>query len=130
MSLMNKGDMKKGLSGGTKLLNDFIAPAIGGVAGFLSGDSFLGVRALVRSIVNSSGISTALPILSSLDISSFIAAGVYAGLGAVVSGLKFGGSIIGALFTAASWYFYAAACRLMLNGILSGITNVKSNMGG
>jgi len=130
MGLVNKGDMKKGLKGGTRVLTEFIAPAVGGVAGFLGGDQFLGIQGVVKSLVTSSGISTALPVLTSLDISAFIAAGIYAGLGAVVSGLKFGGGAIGAIFIAGSWYFYAVACRLCLNGVLSGISNVKASVGG
>lgn len=125
---ITKGDMNKGISSMTTVMTKYIAPLGGGVAGFVAADSFLGVRNLFSSLIAESGIADALPIVGSIDISAFIAAAVYATGGAVISTMKFGGNILGALFTALSWYCYGAALRLAITGLVTGFSTISATV--
>lgn len=128
MTFVTKSDMTKGVKSMTKIMTEYVAPFAGGIGGFVAADNFLGVKSLIQTLIADSGIGDALPIVGSLDISSFIAAGIYAAAGAVVSGMKFGGNIVEALFQALSWYCYGAALRLAMNGLIGGIGTIKGTV--
>lgn len=125
---ISKGEVNKGVKSMTKVMTDYIAPLAGGIGGFVSGDSFLGVKSLFNSLLADSGITGALPILGSIDISAFVAAAVYASAGAVVSTLKIGGTIVGALFSGLSWFFYGAALRLGIEGLVGGFQTISTTV--
>lgn len=124
MGLLNKSDLNKGTKQLTQVMNNVIAPVVGGVSGFLTPD-FIGINGLVSEVLESTGVLEMLPVVGSLDIASFITAAVYAGIAVIVSRVTFGGMFIKSIFIALTWYFGAAALRNAINGLVGGISAVR-----
>lgn len=125
---VTKSEVNKGVKSMTGVMEKYVAPLGGGIAGFMAADSFLGVKGLFQTLISDSGIMDAFPIVGSFDIASFVAAGIYAAAGAVVSAIKMGGTVMGILFGALSWYCYGAALRLAIEGLIGGITTIKTSV--
>ena len=123
MGLIKQSDLTKGTKQLTSIGTNLIAPAVGGIAGFMNPD-FIGVKALISEVMTSTGLFEALPVIGSLDITSFITAAAYAGLAVVISRISFGGWVFKTMFVGLTWFFGASALRNAIDGLTGGIKSI------
>ena len=125
LGLIKQTDLTKGTKQLTQLGTSIIAPVVGGIAGFLNPD-FIGIKALISEVMSTTGLFETLPVIGSLDITSFITAAVYGGLAVVISRISFGGWVFKTLFVGLTWFFGASALRNAIDGLTGGIRSISA----
>ena len=128
LGLIKQTDLTKGTKQLTAIGTNIIAPVVGGIAGFMNPD-FIGIKALISEVMTSTGIFEALPVIGSLDITSFITAAAYAGLAIVISRISFGGWVFKTMFVGLTWFFGASALRNAIDGLTGGIRSIGTLAG-
>lgn len=125
MALVTATKLKQGTKRLTSFFGDFMAPAIGGIAGFVAPD-FLGLSGITSFVIDSTNLIGFLPIIGSLDISGFIASAIYAGVAVALFKFRTKGTAIGGLMNGLIWYFGASAFRLALDALVNSLRTVRT----